>query len=121
MGGTLVMLLASREPRLAAGVIYYGFPANPTPSEYRPYEPLQEAHEVSTPLLGFWGDQDHGVGMDNVEKYQSGLAAAGKEHEFFIYAGLPHGFLTFDESSPNFDRSSESWDKTMQFFGKHVD
>jgi carboxymethylenebutenolidase len=121
MGGTLVMLLASRESRLAAGVIYYGFPANPTPSEYRPYEPLQEVASVATPLLGFWGDQDHGVGMDNVERYRSGLTDAGKEHHFAIYPGLPHGFLTFDESSPNYAASADSWDKTMLFFGTHVD
>lgn len=121
MGGTLVMLLASREPRMAAGVIYYGFPANPTPSELRPFAPIQEAEVVSTPLLGFWGDQDHGVGMDNVEQYRSRLAAAGKEHDFSVFPGLPHGFLTFDEASPNFARSSESWDRTLQFFRAHVD
>ncbi|HUG13735.1 MAG TPA: dienelactone hydrolase family protein [Thermomicrobiales bacterium] len=121
MGGTLVMLLASREPQLAAGVIYYGFPANPTPSELRPHEPIQEADAVETPLLGFWGDQDHGVGMDNVERYRVGLAAAGKRHDFSIYPDLPHGFLTFDDSSPNFARSADSWNKTLQFFREYVD
>lgn len=117
MGGTLVMLLASREPRMVAGAIYYGFPANPNLSENRPWQPLNEAAQVQTPLLGFWGDQDKGVGMDNVEAYRSALEAAGKPHDFTIYPGLPHGFLTFDESNPNHAGSRDSWRQLLAFYG----
>lgn len=116
MGGTLVMLLASREPRMAAGAIYYGFPANLNRSENRPWQPLDEAAQVETPLLGFWGDQDKGVGMDNVEAYRAGLAAAGKSYDFTIYPGLPHGFLTFDEANPKYQESQDSWRKLLVFF-----
>jgi carboxymethylenebutenolidase len=116
MGGTLVMLLATREQRMAAGAIYYGFPANPNRSENRPWQPLDEAADVASPLLGFWGDQDHGVGMDNVEAYRAALDAAGKEHQFTIYPGLPHGFLTFDPSSPNFSGSQDSWRTLLDLF-----
>jgi carboxymethylenebutenolidase len=120
MGGTMVMLLASREPRIVAGAIYYGFPANPNRSENRPWQPLDEAAEVRTPLIGFWGDQDHGVGMDNVETYRAGLEAAGKTFDFTIYPGLPHGFLTFDPASPNYQGSRDSWHKLLQFFSHSV-
>jgi carboxymethylenebutenolidase len=121
MGGTLVMLLAARDPRLAAGVIYYGFPANAAPTDLRPYEPLQEADKVTSPLLGFWGDQDHSVGMDNVERYRVGLEAAARTHEFNIYPNVPHGFLTFDENNPHHAVSADSWRKTMHFFSAYVD
>lgn len=117
MGGTLVMLLASREPRMAAGAIYYGFPANPTPSELRPWQPLDEAREVQTPLLGFWGDEDHGVGMDNVQAYEASLKDAGKTYDFTIYPGYPHGFLTFDAENPNAEGSTDSWRKLLAFYG----
>lgn len=120
MGGTLVMLMASREPRMVAGAIYYGFPANPNISENRPWQPLDEAGAVATPLVGFWGDQDHGVGMDNVAAYRAGLEAADKPHDFTIYPGLPHGFLTFDESSPNYEGSQDSWAKLLAFFGDRL-
>jgi carboxymethylenebutenolidase len=116
MGGTYVMLLAAREPRLAGGVIYYGFPALASATELRPWEPLQETASVDMPLIGFWGDQDHGVGMDNVERYERGLRDAGKAFEFTIYPGLPHGFLTFDPSSPNHEASQDSWHKSLAFF-----
>jgi carboxymethylenebutenolidase len=120
MGGTLVMLLASREPRIVAGAIYYGFPANPNPTENRPWQPLDEAADVNIPLLGFWGDQDHGVGMDNVETYRAGLEAAGKTFGFTIYPGLPHGFLTFDPASPNYEGSQDSWQKLMRFYSEQL-
>jgi len=116
MGGTLVMLLATREPRIVAGAIYYGFPANPNPTENRPWQPIDEAAEVRTPLLGFWGDQDHGVGMENVERYRDALDETGVQYQFTIYPGMPHGFLTFDETSPNYDSSRDSWMTLLDFF-----
>ncbi len=116
MGGTLVMHLASVEPRLSAGVVYYGFPANPTITANRPTEPMRDTSLVAAPLLGFWGDQDHGVGMNNVEMYSNLLETAGKDKEFHIYPGRPHGFLTFDESSDNYQDSKDSWCRALSFF-----
>jgi carboxymethylenebutenolidase len=120
MGGTLGMLLTARESRVAASVIYYGFPANPTPDANQPWEPLQEAERVQSPLLGFWGDQDHGVGMENVEAYRQALRAGGKTFDFTIYPGLPHGFLAFDGSKPYLDESNDSWDKMLAFYRDYL-
>lgn len=120
MGGTLVMHLAAQENRFGAGVIYYGFPANPNITANRPSEPLRETSLVDMPLLGFWGDQDRGVGMNNVEQYQNLLETAGKEHEFHIYPGRGHGFLTFDESSPDYAASNESWNRAVEYFGEKL-
>lgn len=120
MGGTLVMHLAAQEPALSCGVIYYGFPANRNRTANRPTEPLGETALVGMPLLGFWGDQDQGVGMDNVGQYDRLLNTAGKGHEFHIYPGLGHGFLTFDESAPAFQGSRESWQRSEEFFALHL-
>jgi carboxymethylenebutenolidase len=120
MGGTLVMLLAAREPRVSAGVIFYGFPANPNPTENRPVAPIAEAAQVKTPLLGFWGDQDKGVGMDNVERYRAALEQDGKDFAFTIYPGLPHGFLTFDSENPSYTGSQDAWEKTLAFYRERL-
>ena len=120
MGGTLVMHLASVEPRISAGVIYYGFPANPTITANRPSEPMRETALVEMPLLGFWGDQDHGVGMHNVERYEGLLDAAGKDKEFHIYPERPHGFLTFDESDDSYEASQDSWKRVIDFYAARL-
>jgi carboxymethylenebutenolidase len=120
LGGTLVMLTSARDERIDAGVIYYGFPASAVDDRGARFAPLEEAERVRSPLLGFWGDQDHGVGMENVERYRAALQAAGKQFDFTIYPGLPHGFLTFDEASPNFDGSRDSWRQVTSFFGDYL-
>lgn len=114
LGGTYVMLAAARDPLPNASVAFYGFPLiEPTP--LTPAVPLEEARAgfVRSPLLLLWGDQDHGVGMDNVAAYREALEAAGARHEAVIYPGLPHGFLTFDPAAPAGTR--DAWTRALAF------
>jgi carboxymethylenebutenolidase len=119
MGGTLVYLQAARDPLPDASIAYYGFP-NPNPMPLAPLVPLTEADKVKSPLLAIWGDQDTGVGMDNVEKYRAALDAAGAKYEAVIYPGMGHAFLTFDRASPNFESAQDSWERTLHFLRKHL-
>lgn len=119
MGGSLVMLLAARQS-LAAGVVYYGFPVNRNRTTNAPFQPLDEAGAIEAPLLGFWGDGDAGVSMDNVALMDEALTRYAKPHEFVIYPGLPHGFLTFDASAPFATESRDSWDRTIRFLREQL-
>ena len=67
-------------------------------------------------MLAFWGDQDKGVGVENMEAYESATRNAGKDVETVIYPGLPHGFLTFDPVSSNFEGAQDSWTRMLEFF-----
>ena len=119
MGGTLVMLAAAREPVPDASVAFYGFP-NATPTELRPHVPLAEANAVRSPLLALWGDQDHGVGMDNVEAYRAALAEADRSFEFVIYPGPGHAFLTFDPDAPWYGEAQDAWRRTLAFLREEL-
>ena len=115
MGGTQVLLLAARRDDLAATVSYYGFPADARTEA----SPIERAAKMHGPILGHWGDQDTGAGMDNVEKLRSELAAAGVEHEFHIYPGLGHGFLKAsleDTKTPGYEQACTSWTRTLEFY-----
>jgi len=119
MGGTLVLLLASREPVPNATVCYYGFPKR----ERTPLNPILPADQgeianIQSPLLGFWGDQDKAVGPENVDAYSDALIAAGKGHDFLTYSGIGHGFLTFDPAADSFDASQDAWRRTVEFYRK---
>jgi len=114
MGGTLVLLAASRQSAPDATVAFYGFPAAGSPS------PLDEADTLRSPLLAFWGDADTGVGMDNVETYRAALTETGARHEFVIYPDYPHGFLSFDPDSTTFEGSRDAWERMLTFFKKHL-
>jgi len=115
LGGTIVLLLTARGRDLAASVCYYGFPADARTSA----RPIDLAPRMTGPILGLWGDQDTGAGIDNVEQLDGALAAAGVEHEFHIYPGLGHGFLKAsleDESTPGYRLACDSWTRTIGFF-----
>jgi carboxymethylenebutenolidase len=121
MGGSLVMLAACREPTPDASVTYYGFPVRQrTPNNAILALDEDEVANVASPLLGFWGDQDRGVGMDNVAAYDDKLTKYHKPHEFVIYPGLGHGFLTFDPNALAFADSQASWERTLGFLGEHL-
>jgi len=115
MGGTIVLLLAARRADIKASVCYYGFPADTRTSA----RPLDLASKMKGPILGLWGDQDTGVGMDNVKQLDAALTAEGVEHEFHVYPGLGHGFLKAsleDESTPGYRQACESWTRTIALF-----
>ncbi|HUS17451.1 MAG TPA: dienelactone hydrolase family protein [Chloroflexia bacterium] len=115
MGGSLVMLAASRIPALAAGVVYYGFPLNNNPTALRPENPMDEVDQLHVPLRGFFGADDAAVGPDNVRAYAAAARAAGKAVDFTILPGVGHGFLTFDPAAPAAEASQGSWAETLAF------
>lgn len=118
MGGTLVLDLAAEDPDLAT-VTFYGFPASGGDSPLAAPRPLDLAGRMHGPILGFWGDQDSGVGMDNVKALDQKLDAAKVAHVFHVYPGLGHGFLKSfleDESSPGYRQACEAWTETLGFF-----
>jgi len=114
MGGTLVLLIAARRQDVAASVCYYGFPADARTSA----RPIDVASGMRGPILGLWGDQDAGAGMDNVAQLDAALTASGVAHEFHVYPGLGHGFLKAsleDESAPGYRQACDSWTRAIGF------
>jgi carboxymethylenebutenolidase len=115
MGGTQVLLLSARRDDIAATVSYYGFPAD----ERTEASPIELASKMHGPILGHWGDQDTGAGMDNVDKLRAGLEAGGVVHEFHIYPELGHGFLKAsleDSKTPGYEQACASWKRTLDFY-----
>jgi len=119
MGGTFVLNLAAERADLAASVSYYGFPASSTSAPNDRPAPLEVADRMKGPLLGHWGDQDTGVGMENVEKLHARLEETGFYHDIRIYPGLGHGFLKAfleDERSAGYEQACASWTRTIAFY-----
>ena len=122
MGGTLVMLAAGRQPNPDASVAFYGFPKR----QRTPLNPVLASDEaevsgLESPLLAFWGDQDKGVGMDNVEAYREAVTRYHKAHDFIVYPGVGHAFLTFDPEADSYAASQDAWARTLEFLGLHLD
>lgn len=122
MGGTFVLLAAARQPIPDASVSFYGFPHRGRTS----HNPIlasdeSEVNALASPLLGFWGKKDTGVGMENVDAYRDSVTRHGKAHDFIVYPDVGHGFLTFDPESDAFAASQDAWARTVEFLGLHLD
>src|SRR5690606_25788605 len=112
-GGSMAMIAAGGTPTPDAVIPYYGFPVRER-TENNPVLAIDddEVAAVKAAMLAFWGDQDRGVGMDNVAAYDDKLTTAGKGHEFVIYPGIGHGFLTFDPDADAYEASQDAWQQT---------
>ena len=120
MGGTLALLADARIPQLKAAVVYYGFPVNSHPTPNRPFNPIDEVGQLHAPILGFFGEEDSGVGPDNVRAYEAAARQAGKTIDVTIYPGVGHGFLTFASEGPAAQPSQQSWARAMQFLKERL-
>jgi carboxymethylenebutenolidase len=122
MGGTLVLGLAATRKDLAS-VCYYGFPAGSGAGEDKLPPALELLDDIRGPLLGFWGDQDKGVGMHNVETLIGGLEKRRVPFDHTIYPGLGHGFLArsnLEEGMDGYAEACDSWTRAIGFYREHL-
>jgi carboxymethylenebutenolidase len=124
MGGSYTLGLAAQRDDLAT-VCYYGFPGRPLHFQQDPDgpTPIDLADSMRGPMIGFWGDQDEGVGMDNVARFAEAMRAHGGEFEHHVYPGAGHGFLRLSElalGNPLYEVACDSWTRTLAFFREHV-
>lgn len=123
MGGTQVLDLAARRQDLIT-VVFYGFPARlPQATHLTAPAPLEVVDQITGPILGFWGDQDHAAGLDNVRKLEEALASRGVDISVRVYPGLGHGFMAASELDPDragYDAACEAWTKTLEFLREHL-
>ncbi|MCA9860990.1 MAG: dienelactone hydrolase family protein [Thermomicrobiales bacterium] len=117
MGGTLAMLSAGLIGGPDAAISFYGFPAR---RPGWPKAPMEEVDSIRVPLMLIVGDQDEGVGMDNMEQYESLLDAANKDYESITYTGVGHGFMTFDPEAESYSQAADAWTATLQFLDQQL-
>lgn len=123
MGGTQVLDLAARDPDVVT-VCFYGFPAPlPNAGPMTAPAPLDVVDDIRGPLLGFWGEEDTGVGLDNVRELERRLVDRGVSTEIHTYPGLGHGFMAasgLTEGNPGASESAEAWERTVAFLQQHL-
>lgn len=107
-GGRIVWLYAAHNPRLKAGVAWYG-PISRPATELTPKNPIDIAASLNVPVLGLYGGADAGIPNDTVEKMQAALKAAGKPSQIHVYPGMPHAFHADYRPSYRKDKAEDGW------------
>jgi carboxymethylenebutenolidase len=117
-GGRIVWLYAAHNPRLKAGVAWYGKVEAPG-TALQPKHPIELAKEIKAPVLGLYGGADAGIPIEGVERMRSALKAAGKPCEIHAYPDAPHAF--FADYRPSYRKAAaeDGWKRQLDWFRTH--
>lgn len=113
-GGRNVWEYATQNPRLKAGVAFYG-PVAGQPSAITPRVPLQMAADIRCPILGLYGEADTGIPVDGLRQMEAAMQAAGKPFTLVIYPGAPHGFHADYRPSYRREAAEDGWRRMLEF------
>jgi carboxymethylenebutenolidase len=114
-GGRIVWLYAAHNPRLKAGVAWYGrLVGNVTANT--PRHPQDLAAEIKAPVLGLYGGADVGIPLETVETMRERLKGAGKTAEIVVFPEAPHAFHADYRPSYRKEPAEEGWARLLAWF-----
>ena len=117
-GGRIVWLYAAHNPRVKAGVAWYGRLVG-KPSDLQPKHPIDVAASLKVPVLGLYGGDDQGIPLDTVEQMRTALKAAGSPSEIVVYPNTPHGFHADYRASYRKEQAEDGWQRLQAWFKQH--
>jgi carboxymethylenebutenolidase len=117
-GGRIVWLYAAHNPKLKAGVAWYGRLVGQS-SDLTPKNPIDLVAELKAPVLGLYGGADQGIPTDTVEKMQAALKTAGNPSQIILYPDTPHGFFADYRPSYRKERAEDGWKRLLEWFKKY--
>jgi carboxymethylenebutenolidase len=122
-GGRHALLIASMVPGFDAVIDLWGggvVAAKDDATPARPVAPVEYTAQLSTPLLGLFGNDDKSPNPQQVDAHEAALQAAGKEYEFHRYDGAGHGFTYYHTRLYRPEQAMDAWDRTFRFFADRL-
>jgi len=122
-GGRHAYLAACQVPGFDAVVDCWGGRVVMTPDQLTPnfpVSPLDYTKDLPCPILGLFGEDDHGPTPDQVALHEAELKKYGKDYEFHMYPGAGHGFFYHHRPAYRQESAVDGWNKIWEFLGKHL-
>jgi carboxymethylenebutenolidase len=117
MGGSVTLAMATIHP-LAAAATYYG--GGITTGRFG-FPPLVEiAPSLRAPWIGFFGDDDKGIPLDDVELLRAAAEKAPVLTEVVHYPNAGHGFNCDDRSAYAPEAAADAWARMLAWFAEAV-
>jgi carboxymethylenebutenolidase len=117
-GGRIVWLYAAHQPKVKAGVAWYGRLVGETNALQTRY-PVEVAEQLKAPVLGLYGGQDQGIPLESVERMKAVLAKgsdAARKSSIHVYADAPHGFHADYRPTYRKDAADDGWRRCLAWF-----
>lgn len=89
-------------------------------TEKYPVSPLDYTADLSAPLLGIFGNDDHSPTAEQVNQHERELKKHNKNYEFHRYDDAGHGFFYHHRPAYRQEQAVDGWEKVFSFLEKHL-
>ena len=113
-GGRMVWLYAAHNPKLKAGVAWYGRLTGETDPNH-PRNPIDVAGALHAPVLGLYGAEDQAIPLESVTQMKAKLVAAKSPSKFVIYDEAPHAFHADYRPSYQPGPATDGWKRMLDW------
>jgi carboxymethylenebutenolidase len=125
-GGRITWLYAEHNPKIKAGVAWYGRMEGQTNAN-NPKHAIDLAASLKAPVLGLYGSADTGIPVTSVNNMKEALAQAAtkgnkaaKASEFVLYPDAPHAFHADYRTSYRAAPATDGWNRALAWFKQYV-
>jgi len=109
-GGWSLQTALMLPDEIDATVIYYG----------RLVTDRERLATLRMPILGFFGDLDQGIPVDQVHEFEAVLEDLGKDASITVYEGANHAFANPSGTRYVPEAAEDAWAKTLAFFDRNL-
>lgn len=106
-GGTQSMYMGTRNPNLAAVVIFYGSGPITDPA-------MLGTMRSAGPVLGIYGAEDGNIPVEQVRKFEDALKMENVRHTISVYPGVGHAFVK-SNTYRNGEAAERAWQQMLSF------
>jgi carboxymethylenebutenolidase len=119
-GGRITWTYCVHNPRVKAGVAWYGRLVAPARAPLQPAYPAELAAHLKVPVRGLYGGQDASIPLEHVEQMRMALKSAGNTaSEIIVYPDAPHAFYADYRPSYRPEAAADGWTKMQEWFRKY--
>ncbi len=117
-GGRLVWLYGAHNPKVRAGVAWYGR-LRGDKTALTPRQPIDIAADLKMPVLGLYGGKDNGISLHSIDQMKAALAQGGSQSEFVIYPDAGHAFFADYRASYLEAAAKDGWARCLAWLRQH--
>ena len=119
-GGRITWTYCVHNPKVKAGVAWYGRLVAPAKAALQPAYPVELAPHLNVPVLGLYGSEDASIPVEHVAQMRAALKASGNTtSEIVVYDGAPHAF--YADYRPNYRQQAadDGWKRMQAWFRRY--
>lgn len=114
-GGRITWLYAAHNPKVKAGVAWYGKIDSPA-TDLSPKHPIDLAAQIKPAVLGLYGGKDQGIPVDDVEAMAEALKKVGSKSQLHLYPDAGHAFHADYRPTYRKAEADDGWMRLQAWF-----